>query len=97
MRKWVIGTALAFVVVAAATALSLTFAWRSLNSPMAVGEPQVFLEVPSGTSLSRLSADLAERGLLRHPVVLTWYGRMTGEATRIHAGEYTLAPGMTPI
>jgi UPF0755 protein len=97
MRKWVIGAALAFVLVLAGGALALSLAWRSLNAPMTIAEPQVFIEVRSGTSLSRLSADLASRGLLRHPTLLTWYGRMTGEATRIHAGEYSIASGTTPI
>jgi len=62
-----------------------------------IDEPQGFVDVPSGTLLFRLIESLAERGLLRHPRILAWYGRLTGDATRIHAGEYRLTPGTTPI
>jgi len=97
MRKWLIGSAVVFTLALLAAGASLSFAWRFLNSPMQIDEPQVFVEVPSGTPLYRLSESLAERGLLRHPRILAWYGRLTGDATRIHAGEYRLTPGTTPI
>lgn len=97
MRKWIIAAAAAFVLVVLAAGASLSFAWRVLNSPLQIEAPQVFLDVPSGTPLWRVSQRLAERGLLRHPHILTWYARFTGDATRIHAGEYALAPGMTPL
>ena len=96
MRKWVIGTAAVFVVVLLAAGLTLSFAWRVLNSPLEI-ERSEWLDVPSGTPLWRVSENLAERGLMRHPYVLTWYARFTGDATRIRAGEYTLAPGITPL
>jgi UPF0755 protein len=57
----------------------------------------VLLDVPSGTPLGRVSAELASRGVLEHPRVLTWYARLSGDATRIHAGEYALQKGMTPL
>ena len=97
MRKWVIGAVAVLALVLAGAGLSLWLAWRVLNSPLQLEESRVFLDVPSGTPLWRVSTELAERGLLRHPYLLTWYGRFTGDATRIHAGEYTLVPGMTPI
>src|SRR5690554_2013380 len=96
MRKWLIAAGAAFALVLLAAGVSVSFAWRVLNSPLEIEAPQVFLDVPSGTPLWRVSEGLAERGLLRHPRILTWYGRLTGDATRIHAGEYSLAPGMTP-
>jgi UPF0755 protein len=97
MRKWLIGSAVVFTLALLAAGASLSFAWRFLNSPMQIDEPQVFIDVPSGTPLYRLSERLAERGLLRHPRILAWYGRLSGDATRIHAGEYRLTPGTTPI
>lgn len=95
MRKWIIGTAVVFAVALLGAGGTLSFAWRVLNSPMPMDEP-VWLEVPSGTPLWRVSDDLAERGLLRHPHFFRWYATFTGDATRIHAGEYSLAPGLTP-
>src|SRR5690554_545961 len=95
MRKWIIGTAVVFAVALLGAGGTLSFAWRVLNSPMPMDE-RVWLEVPSGTPLWRVSDDLAERGLLRHPHFFRWYATFTGDATRIHAGEYSLAPGLTP-
>lgn len=97
MRKWVLGSAAAIIVVTIGAALFLSYAWRALHSPMSIDEPQVIVEVPSGTSLTRLGENLADRGLLQHPRLLAWYGRWTGDATRLHAGEYLLAPGLTPV
>jgi len=53
-------------------------------------------EVIVGTPLAKLAADLGERNLLPHPRFLTAYARVTGDATRIQAGEYRIPPGTTP-
>ena len=47
--------------------------------------------------LRRVTADLAERGLLDQPWLLATYARLTGEATRVRAGEYQLGEGTTPL
>jgi UPF0755 protein len=54
-------------------------------------------EVIGGTPLARLAADLAEQNLLEHPRFLTAYARVTGDATRIQAGEYRIPAGTTPL
>jgi len=53
------------------------------------------VEIPPGTPLARVAADLESRGMLRQPAVLSWYGRLSGEASRIKAGEYVLQPGLS--
>lgn len=55
------------------------------------------LEVPAGAPLRSVAAELADSGVLGHPRLLTWYARLTGAATRIHAGEYAIDPGTTPV
>ncbi len=97
MYRWVLGSVAAFIIALAGAGLSFSYAWRALNSPLSIDEPRVMIDVPSGTSLTRLGQDLADRGLLRHPRLLAWYGRWTGDATRLHAGEYLLTPGLTPV
>jgi UPF0755 protein len=57
---------------------------------------QVF-EVASGTPLRRLAEDLNARGMLPHPHLLTWYARVTGDATQVKAGEYRMTPGTSPL
>jgi UPF0755 protein len=97
MRKWLIGAALGLAVSLICAALALAFAWRALNTPLEINEARVFFIVPVGSSLARVSRSLSEQELLEHPRLLTWYGRLAGAATRIHAGEYVLEPGTTPI
>ena len=70
--------------------------WRVLESPMSIGDSGEWLNVPPGTPLARVANDLSERGVLEGPRVLSIYGRLSGEATRIHAGEYLIPEGSTP-
>jgi UPF0755 protein len=94
MRNRVLLSALAIVVAAGGGAAAI--AWSGLNAAMNVGDDGAMLDIPVGSSLSRVSAELAERGVLRAPRLLALYGRLTGDATRIHAGEYRIEPGTSP-
>jgi UPF0755 protein len=96
MRKriWIPLAALLFAV--AASAALGTLAWRTLNTPLPIPEEGEWLLVPGGTPLHGVAAGLAERGLIDHPWLFAFYGRMTGDATRIRAGEYQIEPGTTP-
>ena len=72
-------------------------AWRELNTPLPSAAEGAWLRIESGTPLRRVTADLAERGLLDQPWLLATYARLTGEATRVRAGEYQLGEGTTPL
>jgi peptidoglycan lytic transglycosylase G len=76
---------------------TLAHAWRALNAPLAIPSDGAWIEIASGTPLRGVSRQLAERGILVHPWLLTTYGRITGDATKIRAGEYQLAPGTTAL
>ncbi len=69
---------------------------RWLDTPLAVGETVVEMEIPRGQSLAATAHELAERGILQHPQWLQAFARMTGADARIKAGEYAIAPGTTP-
>jgi UPF0755 protein len=96
MFKWMIGTAAAALIVALTLTAFAALAWRELDAPLTIAAEGDWLRVPSGTPFHRVAAELAERGMLDKPWLLRWYARATGEASRIHAGEYRLAPGTTP-
>jgi UPF0755 protein len=72
------------------------FAWRDLNAALPISSEGAWLEVTSGTPWRRVTAELGERGLLPRPWLLAAYARVTGEATKVRAGEYQLTAGMTP-
>src|SRR5690606_40121381 len=85
MRKWLGIAALGACGLLIAACAVMWAVWRTLNSPMAIGEEPVVLEVPPGSSLIKLGDELEARGMLRHPRMLAWYARLTGDATRIRA------------
>jgi UPF0755 protein len=94
-RAW--AALLVFVVLAGAAAVAAGLAWRELNTPLALAAGATTLRIPNGTPFHRVTADLAERGLLARPRLLATYAQFTGDATRIRAGEYELAAGITPL
>lgn len=86
--------ALAFVVIAGAG--SLLYARHWLTQPLPIGNEPAIVEVQPGQSLTAVTRELAARGLVRHPRLLALYGRLTAADSRMHAGEFSIAPGTTP-
>lgn len=97
IRKRILLALAAVLVAAASAAAAAAFAWHELNAPLSITGEAEWLRVPSGAPLHRVAAELEERGLLDEPWLLAVYGRATGDATRIRAGEYELARGTTPL
>jgi UPF0755 protein len=87
----------AFALAAVAVTVWAHHGWRSLHASMAIPAEGAWLDVPRGRPLGAVSRNLGERGLLEQPWALTWYARLSGAATQIHAGEYRLEPGTTPM
>jgi len=79
-----------------ALVLAITLYLRSyLGGPLqGMTEPVIF-EVPVGASLSRVARELTEEGLITRPEVFVAWGRFTGQAAAIKAGEYELLPELT--
>ena len=88
---------LAVAAIAPAAAAGSYLAWRSLHAPLDLPAEGAWLEVPRGTPFWAIGRDLETRGWFAHPLALRLYGRLTGDATRVRAGEYRLAPGTTPV
>ena len=62
----------------------------------ATGERQQ-IDVAAGTSFTELTKQLGERGWADHPRFLRLYGRFSGKASAIKAGEYAVEPGMSML
>lgn len=71
----------------------VTWAAAELTRPLPIEAP-VMIEVMPRDSLSRVAADLAARDILPQPRLLTLWGRLSGDAARLHVGEYRLEPGV---
>ncbi|MGB5589896.1 MAG: endolytic transglycosylase MltG [Gammaproteobacteria bacterium] len=86
------------VLVLSALAILASGAWAMhsyMNSPLLLSAPQVF-QIPVGSSLSSVARDLENQGVLTRPRWFVLYGRVSGQSSRLHAGEYRLEPGLTP-
>lgn len=86
----------ALVAVVALLAASGLWVRTYLSTALAIPKNGYRLEVETGASWSSVVRRLAAAGIADQPLVLTTYGQLTGQASRIKAGEYDLAPGMTP-
>lgn len=84
------------VLVGAGAGLWVWQGLQTLNKPVALDETVLFTVEP-GTSFNGLAHELSRRGLVSDSLWLRLYGRLNPEQTRIKAGDYELAPGMTPV
>ncbi len=66
-----------------------------LETPLSGADEPHVIEVASGSSLTKLAHQMADQGLLKHPVLFTAYARLTGQ-TSIRVGEYQLDSDATP-
>jgi UPF0755 protein len=83
------------LLVAAAALLAGVAVWRVaalLEQPLPI-EEAVVEEVQRGASLSAVARSLERAGVLTQPRLLVAWGRLTGDADRIQAGEYRIEPG----
>ncbi|MCE7901272.1 MAG: endolytic transglycosylase MltG [Gammaproteobacteria bacterium PRO9] len=69
---------------------------RYLASPLALPAAGYHLDIPAGTTWAAVTRQLAGDGIVKAAPVLRLYGRWSGDAGRIQAGEYLLQPGLTP-
>jgi len=69
---------------------------RFLHSPLDIAESGVGFEIKSGSTFRTVGNDLAAAGIVEQPTWLRWYARVSGKASRIHAGEYLIESGTTP-
>jgi UPF0755 protein len=92
---------LALLLLAVATTVAVGVdAWRTLHQPLQIeGEAELLLE--PGTPFATLAARMGESGWLVSQPRSVWYlrayGRWSGLATRLRAGEYRLPSGTSAI
>ena len=96
MRKQLVRFSL-LVLLLAVTAL----AWiaydvnQYLDEPMPIQQIQHY-ELKPGSNFVRVVNELKQAGMITQTRYLRWYGRITGKARHIKAGEYEIPVGTTP-
>ncbi len=90
--------ALMIAVMVGLLSLSAVIGWCvwALTQPLPIDGERI-VEVQRGASLARTLRALESEGVLERPELLRSWARIHGSAGAIHAGEYRLQPGMTPL
>ncbi len=96
-RSW-LAAGLLLTLLALLVVLALLYSryQRFQEQPLDVPAEGLLYEFRSGTSLSRLAHELADKGVIEQPRLLILLGRQMDVAHRLQAGEYRLRSDMTP-
>jgi UPF0755 protein len=83
-----------FALMLAGVGWLLADRWLHASGPLR--EPAV-VQLQRGSGMAAISAELARVGAIEWPELLTLLARLTGEDKGLKAGEYQIAPGMSPV
>ncbi|HEX8954713.1 MAG TPA: endolytic transglycosylase MltG [Burkholderiaceae bacterium] len=61
------------------------------------GQPAVEFTVQAGSSVRASAQQIADAGVPLNPTLFAWLARLTGKASKLKAGTYSLKPGSTPL
>jgi UPF0755 protein len=81
------------------TTAAVAWVWVDVNQyldePMPIEQSQSY-ELKPGSNFVRVVNELKQAGMITQSRYLRWYGRLTGKARQIKAGEYEIMVGLTP-
>ena len=72
------------------------FLQHPLTLPDESSQQPVFFTITPGQSLSNISDQLYQQGIIAKPQYFTILGRLRGDANQLKAGTYLLTPGLRP-
>ena len=97
MLKLLLKSVIAVIILAGLAGILLWNHYKAfLDTPLALPEQGMVLNVPQGMSLGKLARQLEQQKILEDARLLRLYGHFNPEATRIKSGEYQLSAGLTP-
>ena len=94
MKRLVIAGAVLIAAVLIAAGAGAWYMQQQLTSAITVPEGGATVLIEPGTPFARAVRNLAEQGIIEDPRWLSWYGRLTGDAARLRAGEYFIESGI---
>ncbi|MDO6745782.1 endolytic transglycosylase MltG [Gilvimarinus sp. 1_MG-2023] len=86
---------LAILAAAAASFGAYQYFTQWLYAPLSLTPAGMVYELKQGSSLSHAVTDLSQQQVLKHPRILYYFARATGQG-QVKAGEYKIAHGTTP-
>lgn len=84
--------ALGFLVLGSGALYGFLFVTSSAGND----NTPILFDVAPGSSFSKVSRQLHEKGIISDARLFSLYARLSGAATSLHVGEYQLSPTMTP-
>ena len=61
------------------------------------GQPAIEFTVQPGSSVRASAQQIADAGVPLNPTLFAWLARLTGKASKLKAGTYSLKPAATPL
>ena len=68
---------------------------NGLRPADAGSEVRTIVEIPSGSSFSRVASILEDKGVVRSSLAFNWYGRIHNLQSKVQAGTFVFKPSMT--
>ena len=84
-----------FVVLVIGVAGGIRWALQTLDQPASLPGELIY-QVPVHARFAQVAAELQAKGVVSSARIWTLYARWRGQAAQIKAGEYSIAPGITP-
>ncbi len=94
MRSALLRAAALVLLVALAAAGGWFWSWA--NSPLSFDTATVIF-IPRGSGVGRITGLLAEKGIIADDLRFPLLARLTGLGSRLRAGEFRVAPGLSPL
>jgi UPF0755 protein len=88
-----LGVFVLLLVVAAAGVVG--WGWHEFEAPGPLAAPKRVI-VPRGAGLQGISVELAQNGVIRHPLLIEAVAKLSGRSTTIRPGEYEFAAATSP-
>ena len=97
MKRVVVLAALSLALLLGATAFAAVQMNRFLHSPMTVDASGAEFIVEPGSSFRAVSDELESLGYISSSLFFRTWARLTGQAAAIHAGDFYIESGTTPV
>ena len=72
------------------------YGWMFVNTPSSDSTEEVLVDIPKGSSLSRIAVLMEQNGLVRDAQLFRWYVRLRDDQGGLRAGEFRLRKNLTP-
>ena len=84
-----------FILLIALVLATAVDMYLFLSQPM-LNTETVLYELEPGSSVSSMTRQLKNKGLINRHYYLKWWTRITGQSKKLKSGEYEIKPDMTP-